>query len=86
MQRVCKYRLLLNELLKTVPDNEYPLAHSKIKAVLEKNAEAVDRINTVVGNPNLRMRIAKTISLHERLEYDSSVSLPEVLAKQVLTV
>ncbi|CRG90872.1 Rac guanine nucleotide exchange factor JJ [Talaromyces islandicus] len=72
VQRVCKYRLLLSELLKTIPESEYPLAHSKIKAVLEKNVEAVDRINTVVGNPNLRMRIAKTIALHERLEYDNS--------------
>lgn len=74
MQRVCKYQLLLTELLRTVPETAYPLTYSGIKKVLEKNAQAIDRINTVVGDPNLRIRIKKTISLHERLDYGDQVS------------
>lgn len=74
MQRVCKYQLLLTELLRTIPETAYPLTYSEIKKVLDKNAQAVDRINTVVGDPNLRIRIKKTISLHERLDYGDQVS------------
>lgn len=74
MQRVCKYQLLLNELLRTVPETTYPLTYSEIKRTLDKNAQAVDRINTVVGDPNLRIRIKRTISLHERLDYGGQVS------------
>jgi hypothetical protein len=74
VQRVCKYQLLLTELLRTIPETAYPLTYSEIKKVLDKNAQAVDRINTVVGDPNLRIRIKKTISLHERLDYGDQVS------------
>lgn len=74
MQRVCKYQLLLTELLRTIPETTYPLTYSEIKKILDKNAQAVDRINTVVGDPYLRIRIKKTISLHERLDYGDQVS------------
>ncbi|QGA14861.1 hypothetical protein EYB26_002517 [Talaromyces marneffei] len=78
VQRVCKYQLLLTELLRTVPETIYPLTYSEIKKVLDKNAQAVDRINTVVGDPNLRIRIKKTISLHERLDYGDQIVLENV--------
>jgi hypothetical protein len=72
---VCKYRLLLSELLKTISQTSYPWAYSEIEKILARNVQAVERINTVVGDPNLRIRIGKTISLHERLDYDDQVSL-----------
>ncbi|EED21083.1 Rho guanyl nucleotide exchange factor, putative [Talaromyces stipitatus ATCC 10500] len=78
VQRVCKYQLLLTELLRTVPETTYPLTHSEIKKVLDRNSQAVDRINTVVGDPNLRIRIQKTISLHERLDYGDQNVLENV--------
>ncbi|KAF3389692.1 hypothetical protein DPV78_011493 [Talaromyces pinophilus] len=78
VQRVCKYQLLLTELLRTIPETAYPLTYSEIKKVLDKNAQAVDRINTVVGDPNLRIRIKKTISLHERLDYGDQTVLENV--------
>jgi hypothetical protein len=74
VQRVCKYQLLLTELLRTIPETTYPLTYSEIKKILDKNAQAVDRINTVVGDPNLRIRIKKTISLDKRLDYGDQVS------------
>ncbi|KAH8703150.1 putative Rho guanyl nucleotide exchange factor [Talaromyces proteolyticus] len=78
VQRVCKYRLLLSELLKTLPEPDYPSVHSKVKWVLDRNIEAVDTINTIVGNPYLRMRIEKTVSLHERLEYGDQTIVENV--------
>ncbi|OKL60858.1 hypothetical protein UA08_03305 [Talaromyces atroroseus] len=78
VQRVCKYRLLLSELLKTIPQASYPWAYSEIEKILDKNVQAVERINTVVGDPNLRIRIGKTVSLHERLNYDGQTVLENV--------
>lgn len=79
VQRVCKYRLLLSELLRTCPETNFPLIYTEIKNILDRNIQAVDRINTVVGDPNLRIRIKKTIALHERLDYSDQVSISYLL-------
>lgn len=74
MQRVCKYQLLLAEFLRTIPEITYPLTYKEVKKALDKNLEAVARINTVTGDPSLRVRIKRTTILHERLDYGEQVS------------
>jgi guanine nucleotide exchange factor for Rho/Rac/Cdc42-like GTPase family protein len=74
VQRVCKYPLLLQDLLKCTPASDCPLAFSEINQVLDEIRLLLVKIDTATGNPVHRDRIQKTIVLQERLDYSGQVS------------
>ncbi|OXV09890.1 hypothetical protein Egran_02346 [Elaphomyces granulatus] len=78
VQRVCKYPLLLQDLLKCTPASDCPLAFSEINQVLDEIRLLLVKINTATGNPVHRDRIQKTIVLQERLDYSGQDVLQNV--------
>ncbi|KKA19997.1 Rho guanyl nucleotide exchange factor [Rasamsonia emersonii CBS 393.64] len=78
VQRVCKYQLLLQELLKTTPASDCPSTHYEIRQILDKVRRIVGQINTATGNPVLKDRIHKTVILHGRLDYSGQSVLHDV--------
>ncbi|KAL1962172.1 hypothetical protein VTN77DRAFT_518 [Rasamsonia byssochlamydoides] len=78
VQRVCKYQLLLQELLKTTPAGDCPSTHYEIRQILDKVRRIVAQINTATGNPVLKDRIQKTIILQGRLDYSGQSVLHDV--------
>lgn len=73
MQRVCKYPLLLAEMLKNVPAGDCPSTHNELMQILDKTRQMVSRVDTATGNPALKNRIHRTMSLQERLDYNGQV-------------
>lgn len=71
---MCKYQLLLQELLKTTPASDCPSTHYEICQILDKVRRIVGQINTATGNPVLKDRIHKTLILQGRLDYSGQVS------------
>lgn len=74
---MCKYPLLLADLLKNTPTGDCPEAHDEISQILEQIRLKVAFINDATGNPLAQDRIQKTVSLQEKLEFPDNVSSPE---------
>ncbi|OJD12577.1 hypothetical protein AJ78_06855 [Emergomyces pasteurianus Ep9510] len=69
IQRVCKYQLLLAELLKSTPVADCPSSHAIIEGALQGTLSASQDINRATGDPVAKDRVRKTILLGERLEF-----------------
>ncbi|OAX78638.1 hypothetical protein ACJ72_07053 [Emergomyces africanus] len=69
IQRVCKYQLLLAELLKSTPVADCPSSHAIIEGALQRTLSASQDINRATGDPVAKDRIRKTMLLGERLEF-----------------
>ncbi|KAJ9236300.1 hypothetical protein DTO166G5_4062 [Paecilomyces variotii] len=78
IQRVCKYPLLLSDLLKNTPTGDCPEAHEEISQILEQIRMKVACINDATGNPLAQDRIQKTVSLQEKLEFPDNCVLQDV--------
>ncbi|KAL1859928.1 hypothetical protein Plec18170_001875 [Paecilomyces lecythidis] len=78
IQRVCKYPLLLADLLKNTPTGDCPEAHDEISQILEQIRLKVAFINDATGNPLAQDRIQKTVSLQEKLEFPDNCILQDV--------
>ncbi|GAD92955.1 hypothetical protein PVAR5_1554 [Paecilomyces variotii No. 5] len=78
IQRVCKYPLLLADLLKNTPTSDCPESHDEISQVLEQIRLKVAFINDATGNPLAQDRIQKTVSLQEKLEFPDNCILRDV--------
>lgn len=75
IQRLCKYPLLLQDLLRHTPVSDCPSSHDGIRQILENLRVLVARINSMTGNPINKDRIQKTILLQEKTQFSESVRL-----------
>ncbi|KAJ6157890.1 hypothetical protein N7470_005482 [Penicillium chermesinum] len=69
IQRICRYPLILQELMKTTPVSDSPSAHEAIGQILENLRILVARINSATGNPVNEDRIQKTLLLQSKLRF-----------------
>ncbi|OKO90265.1 hypothetical protein PENSUB_13398 [Penicillium subrubescens] len=72
IQRLCKYPLLLQDLLRSTPVSDCPSSHSGMRQILDNLRVLVARINSATGNPVKKDRIQKTILLQARFEFSDS--------------
>ncbi|KAK2757606.1 hypothetical protein FQN54_004575 [Arachnomyces sp. PD_36] len=68
IQRICKYPLLLADLLKITPAADCPSSHGEIDRALNNLRVVVGEINRVTGDPLSRDRIRKTLLLRDRID------------------
>lgn len=73
IQRVCKYPLLLAELLKQTPVVDCPDAHAEIENTLQCFRDAVEEINLAADSPLVQAQIQRRWMLHERLSFHERV-------------
>jgi hypothetical protein len=73
IQRVCKYPLLLAELLKQTPVVDCPDAHAEIENTLQCFRDAVKEINLAADSPLAQEQIQRRWMLHERLGFHERV-------------
>jgi hypothetical protein len=73
IQRLCKYPLLLQDLLRHTPVSDCPCSHDGIRQILDSLRIMVARINSATGNPVNKDRIQKTIILQKKIHFSESV-------------
>ncbi|KAE8349602.1 Dbl homology domain-containing protein [Aspergillus coremiiformis] len=78
IQRLCKYPLLLQELLKWTHIQDDPTAHDGIQQILENVRAMVNQINKAPGNPVNRRMVHRTLLLQEMMELPKSVAVHHV--------
>ncbi|KAG5944183.1 hypothetical protein E4U53_006923 [Claviceps sorghi] len=69
IQRICKYPLIFEELLKHTPALDCPDAHMATSSVLSRFREANFEINRVTNDPHMRRILARTWLLQDRLVF-----------------
>ncbi|CAG8270738.1 unnamed protein product [Penicillium salamii] len=74
IQRLCKYPLMLQDLLRATPVSDCPSAHDEMQQILDSTRKLVGRINMATGNPVYKDRISKTMLLREKVDVPKSVS------------
>lgn len=83
IQRICKYPLLFEELLKYTPALDCPNAHMAASSVLSRFREANFEINRVTNDPYMTTVLARTWLLQDRLVFPNMVKkikLHEIIA------
>ncbi|KAJ5169891.1 uncharacterized protein N7500_002674 [Penicillium coprophilum] len=78
IQRLCKYPLVLQDLLRATPVSDCPSAHDGIQQVLDNIRVLVTRINLAAGNPINKDRIQKTIVLQGKVDISRSYALQDI--------
>lgn len=73
IQRVCKYPLLLAELLMQTPVVDGPDAHAEIETTLQCFRDAVKEINLAADSPVAQVQIQRRWMLHERLGFHEKI-------------
>ena len=71
IQRVTKYPLLFDDLLKHTPVADCPSSHAEIEATLICLREVVQTVNKATDNRETRDQIQRRWSLQSRLAYDN---------------
>ncbi|GMF71234.1 unnamed protein product [Aspergillus oryzae] len=74
IQRLCKYPLLLQELLKWTHIQDDPTAHDGIHQALEGVRAMINQINNAPGNPVNKGMVQRTLLLQEMLRLPKLVS------------
>ncbi|KAJ5909406.1 hypothetical protein N7504_004049 [Penicillium tannophilum] len=78
IQRLCKYPLLLQDLLRHTPVSDCPTSHDAVRQILDNIRILVAQINSATGNPVNKDRIHKTLLLQERFQFADSYMLQDV--------
>ncbi|KAF3388892.1 hypothetical protein F1880_004463 [Penicillium rolfsii] len=78
IQRLCKYPLLLQDLLRSTPVSDCPSSHNGMRQILDNLRVLVARINSATGNPVRKDRIQKTLLLQARFEFSNSYQLNDI--------
>lgn len=73
IQRLCKYPLILHELMKYTPSSDCPSSNEGIRQILDHLRILVARINSATGNPVNKDRIEKTLLLQEKIRFSEYV-------------
>ncbi|OJJ49106.1 hypothetical protein ASPZODRAFT_157569 [Penicilliopsis zonata CBS 506.65] len=69
IQRLCRYTLLIQDLLKNTTASDCQSSHDGIYQALENVRAVVARVNAATGNPVNKDRARKTILLQEKLHF-----------------
>ncbi|KAK4927462.1 hypothetical protein LTR66_016285 [Elasticomyces elasticus] len=72
IQRLCKYPLMLQDLLRATPVSDCPSAHDEIQQFLESTRRVVAHVNVATGNPVYKDRISKTMILQQKVDVSKS--------------
>ncbi|KAJ5961498.1 hypothetical protein N7501_006439 [Penicillium viridicatum] len=78
IQRLCKYPLVLQDLLRSTPVSDCPSSHDGIQQVLDSMRVLVTQINLAAGNPINKDRIQKTIVLQNKVDISKSDALQSI--------
>ncbi|OQE01778.1 hypothetical protein PENSOL_c003G02775 [Penicillium solitum] len=78
IQRLCKYPLVLQDLLRSTPVSDCPSSHDGIQQVLDSMRVLVTQINLAAGNPINKDRIHKTIILQKKVDISKSDALQSI--------
>ncbi|KAF7590416.1 hypothetical protein BBP40_002872 [Aspergillus hancockii] len=78
IQRLCKYPLLLQELLRWTHIQDDPTAHDGIQRILESVRGMVNQINKSPGNPVNKRMVQRTLSLQEMLSLPNSIAVHHI--------
>ncbi|KAK4865547.1 hypothetical protein LT330_009335 [Penicillium expansum] len=78
IQRLCKYPLVLQDLLRSTPVSDCPSSHDGIQQALDSIRVLVTRINLAAGNPINKDRIDKTITLQGKVDISKSQALQSI--------
>ncbi|KAI2730180.1 hypothetical protein CBS147332_2032 [Penicillium roqueforti] len=78
IQRLCKYPLVLQDLLRSTPVSDCPSSHDGIQQVLDSIRLLVTRVNLSAGNPINKDRIDKTIVLQDKVDISESHALQSI--------
>ncbi|EXJ91089.1 hypothetical protein A1O1_04196 [Capronia coronata CBS 617.96] len=70
IQRVTKYPLLFDDLLKQTPVADCPSAHTEVEATLQCLREVVQTVNHATDNRETRTQVQRRWSLQSRLSYE----------------
>ncbi|KAJ9616288.1 hypothetical protein H2200_000006 [Cladophialophora chaetospira] len=70
IQRMTKYPLLFNDLLKQTPVADCPNSHSELESILTCLREVVQTVNKATDNRETRNQIQRRWSLQTRLNFD----------------
>lgn len=81
IQRLCKYPLLLQDLLRYTPVSDCPTSHDAIRQILDNIRILVTQINSATGNPVNKDRIHKTLLLQEKIRFADSVCLSPIVLR-----
>ncbi|CAI7572756.1 unnamed protein product [Penicillium glandicola] len=68
IQRVCKYPLVLQDLIRATPVSDCPSSHDGIQQALDSIRGLVARINLAAGNPINKDRIHRTLALQDKVD------------------
>jgi RhoGEF domain len=69
IQRICKYPLLFEDLLKQTPVSDCPSAHAEIDTLLQSLRDIVDAVNRATQSQDARLHIHRRWSLQARLNF-----------------
>ncbi|KAJ5593893.1 uncharacterized protein N7459_000101 [Penicillium hispanicum] len=78
IQRLCRYPLLLQDLLRHTPVSDCPSSHDEMRQILEALRILVAKINSATGNPVNKDRIQKTVILSGKIEFSGSHALQDI--------
>ncbi|RMD41059.1 hypothetical protein DV735_g4075, partial [Chaetothyriales sp. CBS 134920] len=72
IQRVCKYPLLFQELLRVTPVADCPSAHAELESLLQQFRTLVEAVNDATNTPEARLHIQRRWLLQSRLQFGTS--------------
>ncbi|KAJ5884724.1 hypothetical protein N7495_009234 [Penicillium taxi] len=78
IQRLCKYSLLLQDLLRNTPISDCPTSHGGIREILESLRVLTSQINAATGNPVKKDFIQKTVRLQQKIDLSDSLPLRDI--------
>jgi cell pole-organizing protein PopZ len=70
IQRICKYPLLLDELLSYTPVSDDPSVHAELETLIQCLRDIMESVNSATQNPEVRLQIHRRWSLRSRLLFD----------------
>ncbi|KAJ5730423.1 uncharacterized protein N7483_004931 [Penicillium malachiteum] len=78
IQRLCKYPLILTDLVNVTPSSDCPSANAVMHQVLQDMRAQVGKINSATGNPVNKDRIEKTLLLQKKTRFNESYRLRDI--------
>ena len=70
IQRVCRYPLLFEELLRQTPVADCPSTRSELEHILQCFRDIVESVNAATSSPDARLHIQRRWILQSRLNFD----------------
>lgn len=79
IQRICKYPMLFEDLLRQTPVSDCPSAHAEVEAIWQSFKLIVDAVNHATHSQDARTHIHRRWALQARLNFSQVTMAPEEL-------